>query len=61
MKLNFDGCVNIVDALGGITIDSEVEFTNGEDAAPENYHFVKGLNECDGAMTLHLYVRDSAL
>ena len=57
MKLNFDGCVNIVDALGGITIDSEVEFTNGEDAAPENYHFVKGLNECDGAMTL-AFVRE---
>lgn len=57
MKLNFDGCVKIVDALGGITIDSEVEFTNGNDAAPENYHFVKGLNECDGAMTL-AFVRE---
>ena len=48
VKINFSGSVAVVDALGGITIDSEVEFTCGEDASPVPYHFVKGPNECDG-------------
>ncbi len=52
VKINFSGCEAVVDALDGITIDSEVEFTNGQDAAPIAYHFVKGLNECDGAKTV---------
>ena len=52
VKINFLGSKSIVDALGGITIDSEVEFTNGHDAAPVAYHFVKGENECDGDMTI---------
>lgn len=52
MKLNFTGVVNVVDALGGITVNSDVEFTNGTDAAPIQYHFEKGLNEMDGAKTL---------
>lgn len=51
-KLNFTGCINIIDALGGITINSEREFTNGLDAAPIRYNFVKGANECDGAKAL---------
>lgn len=57
VKINFTGCVNVVDALGGITIDSEVDFTNGQDAAPESYHFVVGPNECDGEKTL-AFVRE---
>jgi len=56
-KVNFDGCINIIDALGGITIFSEVNFTNGTDAAPERYHFVEGANECDGAKAL-AFVRE---
>ncbi len=56
-KVNFDGCVNIIDALGGITIFSDVDFINGTDAAPERYHFVKGSNECDGAKAL-AFVRE---
>lgn len=56
-KINFSGCVNIVDALGGITIHSEVEFTNGWEAAPESYHFVVGENDCDGEKTL-AFVRE---
>lgn len=56
-KVNFSGCVDIVDAVGGITINSSVEFTNGTDAAPIRYHFVKGANECDGAKTL-AFVRE---
>lgn len=56
-KVNFSGCVDIVDAVGGITINSSVEFTNGTDAAPIRYHFVKGPNQCDGAKTL-AFVRE---
>ena len=47
VKINFTGCVSVVDALGGITIDSEVEFTCGEDASPIPYHFVKGPNDME--------------
>ena len=52
VKINFSGCVAVVDALGGITIDSEIEFTCGQDASPIPYHFVKGENECDGEMAV---------
>lgn len=52
VKINFTGAMNVVDALGGITINSEVEFTNGEEAAPVSYHFVVGENECDGLKTI---------
>jgi LCP family protein required for cell wall assembly len=52
VKINFTGAIDVVDALGGITINSEVEFTNGDEAAPIAYHFVVGDNECDGAKTI---------
>ena len=57
IKLNFTGCVEIVDALGGITINSDVDFTNGYEAAPESYHFSVGENECNGEQTL-AFVRE---
>ncbi len=56
-KINFDGCINIVDAMGGITIYSDIEFTNDTNAAPEQYNFVVGANDCDGAKTL-AFVRE---
>lgn len=52
VKVNFTGAVGVVDALGGITINSAVDFKNGEDAAPIEYHFTVGPNVCDGAKTL---------
>ncbi len=52
VKVNFTGCVAVVDALGGVTINSDVDFENGWEAAPETYHFVVGDNECDGDQTL---------
>ena len=52
MKVNFTGVVDVVDTLGGIDVDSEVEFSNGTDAAPEIYHFEKGQNHLTGAMAL---------
>ena len=56
-KINFTGCVKLVDALGGITINSSVEFTNGWEASENTYHFVVGPNECDGEKTL-AFVRE---
>ncbi len=56
-KINFSGCVEIVDALGGITIYSDVAFTNGWKAAPDSYDFVIGPNDCNGAKTL-AFVRE---
>ncbi|MCI6022294.1 MAG: LCP family protein [[Bacteroides] pectinophilus] len=52
VKVNFTGAVGVIDALGGITINSDVKFTNGEDAAPIAYNFVVGPNECDGEKAL---------
>lgn len=48
VKINFAGSQAVINALGGITIESEIEFTNGWEAAPVSYHFVQGANECDG-------------
>lgn len=48
VKINFAGSQAVIDALGGITIESEIEFTNGWEAAPVSYHFIQGANECDG-------------
>lgn len=48
VKINFAGSQAVIDALSGITIESEIEFTNGWEAAPVSYHFVQGANECDG-------------
>ena len=52
VKVNFTGCVAVVDALGGVTINSDVEFENGWEAAPETYHYVIGDNECNGEQAL---------
>lgn len=56
-KINFTGCVNVVNALGGITIYSDVAFTNGWEASENTYKFVVGANECDGEKTL-AFVRE---
>lgn len=52
MKINFTGVVKLVDAMGGVTVDSDVAFTNGRDAAPISYNFTVGPNQCDGAKAL---------
>ncbi len=51
-RLNFTGCVGIVDALGGITIDSKVEFTTTPDTWPDPIHFEIGENKVDGIEAL---------
>lgn len=50
-KLNFEGFKNIIDALGGITVRSDYDFTVSDT------HFVKGLNEVDGRQAL-FFARD---
>lgn len=50
LKVNFTGFVDIVDALGGVTVYSEYDFST-------SYDFVKGANECDGDKAL-AFVRD---
>ena len=53
VRTNFSGMTNIVDALGGITVESDEEF----DTLHGNYHIVKGINEMDGDKAL-CFVRE---
>lgn len=46
VRVNFTSLINIVDALGGIDVDSAVAFTKGD------YTFVQGMNHMDGEMAL---------
>lgn len=46
-KLNFVGFKNIIDALDGITVISDIDFTTGG-----GKHFVKGANEVNGETAL---------
>ncbi|MBQ4283819.1 MAG: LCP family protein, partial [Lachnospira sp.] len=56
-KVNFTGCIDIIDALGGITINSEVDFTTSGENVANKHHFIKGKNYCDGAKAL-AFVRE---
>lgn len=48
-RLNFGGFIKIIDALGGITVNSDYEFDSGNTAG---YHFNKGENYLDGEAAL---------
>ena len=48
-KVNFAGFVKIIDALGGITINSDYDFESGN---VKGYHFNKGSNQVDGKQAL---------
>lgn len=50
-RVNFTSFVNIVDALGGITVESERDFS------VDGYHYLKGPNILDGAAALR-FVRE---
>ena len=47
VKVNFTSVIDIVDAIGGITVNSSYDFTT-----PDGYHFTKGTNELDGEEAL---------
>ena len=52
-RINFSGTVKIVDALGGININSEVDFDTTWETSINKYHFAVGLNaDCDGEKVL---------
>ena len=46
VEVNFDSIINVVDALGGITVNSPFEFSSVK------YNFVKGENNLNGDQTL---------
>lgn len=48
-RINFGGFVKVIDALGGITIQSDYDFNSGN---VKGYHFDKGANEVDGEAAL---------
>ncbi|MBE5902319.1 MAG: LytR family transcriptional regulator [Lachnospiraceae bacterium] len=52
-QINFTGFEKLIDALGGITVDSPADFTTYK----SNIHFTKGINECNGKKAL-AYARE---
>ncbi len=52
VRVNFTGVVDIIDSLGGVTINSDVDFTTTADTSPVKYHYTIGENECDGEKAL---------
>ena len=48
-RINFAGFIKIIDALGGITVNSDYEFDTQN---VKGYHFVKGANEVNGEQAL---------
>ena len=53
-RVNFTGFVDIVNALGGVTVDSEKEFW--EEYGGRDYHFLEGPNQLNGEDAL-VFVR----
>lgn len=45
-RLNFAGFIQIIDALGGITVDSDYDFETG------GFHYVQGTNQLNGEQAL---------
>lgn len=54
VKMNFDACVDIVDAIGGIEVDSPKAFTSSEKS---KYSYKKGINHLNGKAALY-YARE---
>lgn len=52
VRLNFTSVEEIIDALGGITVESDIEFTTSADTSDIPFHFVKGKNVLDGERAL---------
>ena len=46
IRINFDSLIQLVDALGGIDVNSEVEFSSGD------YYFSRGMNHLNGEEAL---------
>ncbi len=52
VKVNFTSVLEIVDALGGISVESDATFTSGLGSRNDTYYFVEGMNQMDGAQAL---------
>lgn len=52
VKVNFHSVVEIVDAVGGITVDSQYDFSSSYSLSGDTYHFVKGENTLTGDAAL---------
>ena len=46
IRINFDSLIQLVDALGGVDVNSEVEFSSGD------YYFRRGMNHLNGEEAL---------
>ena len=52
VRVNYTTMVKLVDALGGIEVDSPYEFTTSGMQHLNGHHFVKGINKLDGNAAL---------
>ncbi len=52
VRVNFQSVVNIVDALGGITVESDYAFTSGNSLSGKQYVFARGQNHLTGDQAL---------
>lgn len=54
VKVNYNSLVSIIDAIGGVDVESEYTFTTSGMAKEglNGYHFVKGMNHLDGRAAL---------
>ncbi len=52
VRVNFHSVVEIVDAVGGITVDSQYAFSSKYSLSGDTYQFVKGKNELTGDAAL---------
>ncbi|MBQ8913174.1 MAG: LCP family protein, partial [Lachnospiraceae bacterium] len=58
VRINFDGFMDVIDALGGITVYSDYEFDGFDnDVVNMTYHFNQGYNELNGKQAL-LFARE---
>ena len=58
VRINFDGFMDVVDALGGITVYSDYDFDGFDnDVVNMTYHFSQGYNELNGKQAL-LFARE---
>ena len=58
VRINFDGFIDVIDALGGITVYSDYDFEGFDnDVVNMTYHFSQGYNEVNGAQAL-LFARE---
>ena len=52
VRVNYTTVVKLVDAIGGIEVDSPYDFTTSGMQSLNGHHFVKGINHLDGRAAL---------